>query len=285
MQAVPQGLAVEQAIGPLGCVAGAARKRIGQIRHDEVARAGGLQRCDRGCEAVGGRDDVALRIGRPRPTTGLLERKGDVIAARTDQVESVRIGASAVGCQIIADLHRRRNCGPEVAGLRIVDRDVFGAGGGEVCAALIGRCTVEPEVACQRLAAHQAGTAGRLARSGSDCGRPKAVVERAARPWGRKGAVIAAVDRAVAEADELVERLSHGRRVDEKQASGESRDNGGEILCVTIHGRLVLPGNTATMPAFAGASHHRRLWDVLSFSYENVQTPDAETRPAAKSLI
>src|SRR5581483_2187771 len=143
--------------------------------------------------------------------TGLSERKGDVIAARTNQVEPVRIGASAVGCQIIADLHRRRNCGPEVAGLRIVDCDVLGAGSGEVRAALIGRRTVEPEVARQRLTAHQAGAAGRLARSGSDCGGPEAVVERAAGPWGRKGAVIAAVDRAVAETDELIEGLGRGR--------------------------------------------------------------------------
>ncbi len=219
-QSRPEGLAVVEPRLPLGCTAGAGRKRERQVWNDDVAGARGLQLRDRTSEAVGRADQIRGRVGR----RGGADRVGDVVTARADQIERVGVGASAGGGEVVVDLGDGRDRLREAAGHAVVDGHVLGAAGGVVGAAgLVGGDGGQAEHAGERLRVHRPGAGGRLARAGGDGGWPQQIVGGASTRVGQRP-VVAAVDGAVAEADELIERL-RGRRIGDRD-NGNDQQNG-----------------------------------------------------------
>src|SRR5580700_4623481 len=124
-------------------------------------------------------------------------------------------------CQIVRNLSHRGNCGAETSGLRVVYSDVLSAAGGEIRTPTIGRIGGETEKGGENLRIQWSRIGGRRPGTVGHGARPKAIVKRCAAGTAEH-LVIAGIDSAVAENDDLAELLSK-RLLRKKQQSSSAQ--------------------------------------------------------------
>jgi hypothetical protein len=155
----------------------------------------------------------------------MVERKVDVVAARADHVERVRVCDAAVRVQIIFDLRDGGHSLVKKVGDAFIVLIVAGAAGRKVGATrLIGRNGGGAEKAREQLARHQAWAARCTPGTLLNRVREQGIeVVAASREWIavfiKVVAVPARVDGAVTEANELIDGLCSSRARDRNGSS------------------------------------------------------------------
>src|SRR5690242_20307980 len=194
----------------------------GQVRNDDVASACSFELHDSRDLILGGLG----HIGNPLVSEKVAKREVDVVAARADQIERVRVRDATVRGQIIVDLfdggHSRKKKAVALV-IHVVVTSAAGCIVGAATAGIIGRNGGGAKKAREQLARHQAWAGRCTPGTLLDRAREQGIeVRAAAREWLTVLEVVAVparVDAAVTKPNELVDGLCSSRTRNDKSGS------------------------------------------------------------------